>query len=443
MLNSLRAIDAICATSDSVGRKLIIYDEILGTIEKILEDSDPSYLDSMRVFKSNHLVKYYPDSVLLFAAFGDVHIHAREDVSALHVYKEDFNSVMNASYNGGVVFACDMPNNPIAPVDEETYLQKLKLSMKNSFALLPYAGVGPTTKPLSFLVPYKVYMGHSIGDLYFSDDGGLYSSMEHYKNQYVSFHCEDPIVLENNKEAKDHFLRRPLEAEVRATKLALELAKKFQLNAKLCHYSSGDGLEIIRKAKKEGVKITCEVTPQHLYFCQEELEKKLSEDALTQYQMNPPIRDRYNRELLFAALINGDIDYLATDHAPHSQTEKRKGMSGLTGLDTFGAFVTWLLVDKEVDPKLIAKICSENPGEFYNTFHQSWLKNSQYKKVSGEGFGKLKAGFSASFTLLDLTKPITITKEHLKTKAASSPFLGVTFPGSVNDLYYNGKIVKN
>lgn len=438
---SEEVIDAVVATGLSVERKLVVFDQVKGIITKVIKGDHPDYEGIKASAREVESLKVYPDHILLFAAFGDIHIHGREDVSGLHVYKEDYESVRSAAYNGGVAFACDMPNNPVAPIDDETYLAKYKLSLKNSFALLPYAGIGPGTKPLSFLVPYKAYMGHSVGDLFFVDEKSLVESIKNYNGQYVSFHCEDPQILEDNKNKADHFSRRPVSAEVKATETAISLARTYQLKAKLCHYSSGDGLELIKKAKKEGVELTCEVTPQHLYYSEEEIHLLENPDTRTEFQMNPPIRNRYNRDLLLKALEEGHIDYLATDHAPHSPEEKKKGMSGLTGLDTFGAFVTWLLITKKIHAQIIAKICSENPGEFYNTFHSAWIKNSVYEKARGLGLGFIEVGYSASFTLLDLKTPVTITKEILKTKAMSSPFLGVTFPGSVHRVYFNGERV--
>src|SRR5690606_36731478 len=127
---------------------------------------------------------------------------------------------------------------------------------------------------------------------------------------------------------------------------------------KLCHYSSGEGLNFIRKAREEGVEVKIEVTPQHLFFGLEEIPS----EKLVSLQMNPPIRENSDRLRLLEALKKGEIDFLATDHAPHTEEEKAKGTSGLTGLDTFGAFVTWLILEENVDPRLIAKMTAENPG---------------------------------------------------------------------------------
>lgn len=420
----MKSLSAVCVTSSYKKRLQIQFNETSGLIEAVGELGIPK----------DKLDFYFDDDCLLFGGMGDVHIHAREDVSGKNTYKEDFTTAKAAMKNGGVTHAGDMPNNPIPPIDNESYEAKFKLAIKKAKGdLWLYAGIGPETRPLTYPVPYKVYMGPSIGDLFFKDLETLDQTLKHYKNQNVSFHCEDPVILEEHKDEKHHHLRRPVEAEVVATRDALMLIEKYQLKGKLCHYSTGEGLKLIREARLRGAKVQIEVTPQHLYFGVDELQEK----DYKPLQMNPPIRYRHDKEVLLDALKNGEIEYLATDHAPHSQEEKDQGHSGLTGLDTYGAFVTWL-IEKGVDPKLLAKVTVENPGEFFNRFLESWSKiDSQYLQF-GKGLGKLEAGYRASFTVLNMKKPMTVTREALKTKVAHSPFLGHTFPGSVEATFVGG-----
>ncbi|MDH5581603.1 MAG: amidohydrolase family protein, partial [Bdellovibrionales bacterium] len=359
-----KVIEGQFSTSQYIGPGRITFDQNSGLIEK--------FEKNVTFHKQGD---YYEEDKLIFAGMGDVHIHAREDVSGQHTYKEDFVSASEAAINGGLVHACDMPNNPVAPIDDESYLQKLKLTDKAKVSLLIYAGIGPNTKPLSFKVPYKAYMGPSVGDLFFENNQQLEETLKHYEGQWVSFHCEDPEILENSKNKPTHLERRPVEAEVLATKEALKLIKQYNLYGKLCHYSSGEGLKLIQKAKEQGLPVTCEATPQHLYFSDDQV----GLDRF--YQMNPPIRKEDDHNALLQAFLKGEIDYLATDHAPHTQEEKEKGTSGLTGLDTYGAFVTWLLLEKKMDPKLIALTCCENPGTFVNQFIEDVsVHASRFKK---------------------------------------------------------------
>lgn len=422
----MKTLDAICATSEYVKRQQICFDEKTRLIVEVGDLQIPR----------NQIDYYFEDDKLLFAGMGDIHIHAREDVSGKNTYKEDFLSALAAMKNGGVTHAGDMPNNPIPPVDNASYEAKFRLGQKAHGCLWFYAGIGPDTRPLSYTVPYKVYMGPSIGELFFKDLKTLDETLAHYRGQHVSFHCEDPEILDAHKNEGTHHDRRPVEAESVATRDALMLIEKYNLIGKLCHYSSDEGLRLIREARKRGVNVSIEVTPQHLYFDLEHLEAQ----DYKKFQMNPPIRHTKDREALKAALLNGEIQYLATDHAPHTQEEKDKGTSGLTGLDTYAGFVTWL-ISQGYQPELIAKVASENPGDFHNQFLPSWKKLNPELAKYGQGLGYLKENFYANFTVVNLKKPQTVMTSHLKTKVGHSPFLGVTFPGQLDALFLGGRKV--
>jgi dihydroorotase len=364
---------------------------------------------------------------LIFPGFGDIHVHAREDVSGKQNYKEDFATASAAAINGGVTHFADMPNNPVAPIDDEKYIAKEKLLEKSSVHVTLYAGIGPDTSPLSRQVPYKVYMGPSIGDLFFTSRLELEHIIKKYEVQNVSFHCEDPKVLEDSKAGLTHESRRPAAAEIAATDFALYLIEKYKLIGKLCHYSTKDGLPKIIAAKKSGLPVTCEVTPHHLYFD----ETMLTEANHEWLRINPPIRSQADRLEMIAALKRGDIDYLATDHAPHTREEKLTGVSGVPHLDTYGPFAAWLMKEQGLTPKDIARVCAYNPGNFVNTF---------LPPSCGKGFGKIEEGYMGSLTILDMASPITISADKLKTKCAWSPFEGITFPGSVKYTVVAGKI---
>lgn len=416
----MKIIDAVCSSSSEVKRMQIRFDEVSG---QILETGD---LKEKADF-------YFDDDCLLFAGMGDVHIHAREDVSGKNMYKEDFLSALAAMKNGGLTHAGDMPNNPIPPVDNKSYEAKFHLGEKACGCLWFYAGIGPGTRPLSYPVPYKVYMGPSVGELFFKDLKTLDETLSHYRGQHVSFHCEDPEILEAKKNLKFHHEQRPVEAEAVATRDALMLIEKYQLKGKLCHYSSDEGLKLIRQARSRGVNVSIEVTPQHLFFDIEELEPS----KYKAFQMNPPIRYKKDKEALKAALKNDEIQFLATDHAPHTLEEKTIGHSGLTGLDTYAGFVCWLL-NEGFAPQLVAKFTAENPGDFHNQFLDSWKKLSKNYDNYGLGLGYLKKGYRANFTVLNLKAKTTVTSDSLKTKVKHNPFIGITFPGRLQSLFIGG-----
>src|SRR5579885_30739 len=164
----------------------------------------------------------FGDGCLVFAGMGDVHIHAREDVTGRDNHKETFATASAAALHGGVVHVADMPNNPAAPIDDASYRAKEALVKTRDapIQITLYAGIGPNTRPLSFAVPYKVYMGPSVGDLFFTTLEQLDRTLAQYRGANVSFHCEDPVLLEQHRGEPTHERRRPPVCEISATQFA-------------------------------------------------------------------------------------------------------------------------------------------------------------------------------------------------------------------------------
>jgi dihydroorotase len=364
---------------------------------------------------------------IIFPGFGDIHIHAREDVSGSQMYKEDFATAGDAALQGGVTHVADMPNNPVAPVDDERYAAKELLTAKSAVHVTLYAGIGPETEPLHRHVPYKAFMGPSVGDLFFASQEQLEGVIARYRGRNVSFHCEDPVILQESKGAPTHEQRRPARAEITATEFALYLIETYELQGKLCHYSTSDGLKRIAAAKARGVRVTAEVTPHHLYFD----DSMLTEENRLALQMNPPLRGPADRLAMIEGLRSGLLDYIATDHAPHTLAEKAVGVSGVPLLDTYGAFATWLMREHGFTPMEIGRVCAFLPGRFVKEF---------LPESFGEGYGVVAPGYVGSLTILDTDSPWTVRREEMRTKCAWSPFEGVTFPGRVRATVVQGKV---
>jgi dihydroorotase len=370
--------------------------------------------------KADHV---FGEQCLIFAGMGDIHVHARQDVSGRDNYKESFASTAAAALHGGVVHVADMPNNPVPPIDDASYAAKEKLVADAAVSVVftLYAGIGPGTRPLRRQVPYKAYMGPSVGELFFRALDDLDRTLSAYRGLDVSFHCEDPILLDEHRCATTHESRRPAECELSATRFALQMIEKHRLKGKLCHYSVGEGLPLIRQARTRGLAVTAEITPHHLFFDT----SMITETNRPWMQMNPPLRSPADREAMLQALRDGTVDYLATDHAPHTRAEKERGISGQPHLDTYGPFVTWLIVEQGFTPERIAAVCSANPGIFVNAY-------------SKEKFGRLLPGYTGSLTVLNLKTPMTVRREDLKTLCDWSPFEGISFPGSVAAVFVRG-----
>jgi dihydroorotase len=368
---------------------------------------------------------------IIFPGFGDLHIHAREDASMSHVIQEDFTTISAAAIHGGVTHVADMPNNPVAPVDDAKYAEKEKLTVKSAVHVTLYAGIGPETNPLLRHVPYKAFMGPSVGDLFFSSREQLEKVIAKYRGKNVSFHCEDPAILEESKGAATHEQRRPAKAEIAATEFALYLIERYGLIGKLCHYSTKGGLEKIAAAKARGVRVTAEAAPHHLFFD----DTMLTDGNRLWLQMNPPLRGREDRLALIAALRDGLVDYLATDHAPHFREDKMGGRSGVPHLDTYGAFATWLMAEHRFSSRDIARVCAFNPGAFVKEFLPTGLGRG-----FGNGYGVIEPGYFGSLTILNPDAPTVVRREELKTKCGWSPFEGYTLPGRVTYTVLGGKV---
>lgn len=362
------------------------------------------------------------DDHIIFPGFIDVHVHAREDASSTQSYKETFRSAGEAAIHGGVTAFADMPNNPLPPVDDASYLAKRKLLKSCPVDVLLYAGIGPRTKPLTFRVPYKAYMGPSVGDLYFESSGALRDALTRYRGQAVSFHAESPELLFQSRDAATHSARRPAAAEARAVEDAIQFSEALQIDPHICHLSTAEGLDLVRAARRRGTRVTCEVTPHHLFYDQDNASSFSQPSFL---QCNPPLRSRLDRIALLDAFRAGEIDYLATDHAPHSLEENEAGISGVPHLDTFGGFVFWLL-EEGVSLEGIRLAAAERPGRFFTRYLP-------------QPYGKVEKGFVGSLTVLTRERA-TVRRGSMRTKAGWSPFEGVTFAGHVSHTIVRGQV---
>ncbi|MDE2037637.1 MAG: amidohydrolase family protein [Patescibacteria group bacterium] len=373
-----------------------------------------------------------PAGSLIFPGLVDVHTHGRQDATGQEIYKEDFKTSGEAAVNGGVVHVAEMGNNPKPPIDDESYAEKSLLTASSCVPVTLYAMIGPQTMPLSHRVPYKMCHARTTGKndiIFFPSWGEIEEAAKRYRGCHVSHHCEDSAILKLNEHEKLHELKRPPEAETSSVKKAIYLIENYFGKGKLCHCSVASGIKDIVEAKRRGVQVACEVTPHHLYF-----DTSMITDANRPWmQMNPPLRSPEDRLSLISALREGDIDMIATDHAPHTVSDKIKGASGQPHLDTLGPFVTWLMAEHGFKPEDIARICSFAPAQFLNQF-----LDPSY----GNGYGRIEVGYVGSLTVIDTSKPVTIAKSMLKTKCGWSPFEGVTFPGSVRHTIVKGAVLK-
>jgi dihydroorotase len=247
----------------------------------------------------------------------------------------------------------------------------------------------------------------------------------------VSLHCEDQALIEQARARLQdrtdplvHYEVRTPESEVASVKSVLPLLRGMRAN--ICHLSTRGALALIESQKRNGQQLACEVTPHHLFS---------TRDAVSQQgnylKSNPPLRSEEDRQALLAALKAGRIDFLATDHAPHTPEEKERGVwqapSGVPGLDTYGNFLAWLIVTQELHPTVATQVTSANPARFLGLTDR----------------GGIVAGQRADFAILDVHHPERVSREHLYTKCGWSPFEGMTFPGRVRWTIHKGRILQD
>ncbi len=378
---------------------------------------------------------------LIFPGFIDMHVHLREDGSHTWDYKEDFTSGTAAALHGGITTVVDMPNTPSPGITAARIREKKELARRASEGLIDILFCGAVAESnlnelaemQKEVVAYKIYLAKT-GGLHISEEA-LPNALEAVEatSKPAVIHCEDQHIIERmeeefksrgkegNKQKEPHSELRPVEAEIAAVKHVLAAALTLRsVKINIAHVSVSTTVDLIRQYKNGH----CEVTPHHLFFTWDDVVAKKS-----LLKTNPPLRTEENRQQLLTAFKEGRIDFLATDHAPHTTEEKARDIfeapAGVPHLDTYGNFVSWLVVQCDVHPALIARVCAYNPALFLGLNDR----------------GRIAVGKRANLTILDLQRHVKISREHLYTKCGWSPFEGYEFPGTVRHTICNGRVM--
>ncbi|MEW6350083.1 MAG: hypothetical protein AB1646_13535 [Thermodesulfobacteriota bacterium] len=388
-----------------------------------------------------------PGRRLLFPGFIDMHVHAREfprpresDADLLAAWeracrKETFLTAGQAAINGGVTVYGAMPNDAIPPSDGESHAKKVELAAQSPCPVIVFGLLRERSEPWGEL-PYKLYLDAKGSHGSMSDWTEVDRVLSRFRGRHVFFHAEDPVTLEDAPKEGPRWVTRPPDAEAIAVEKILDLTSKHGIRAHICHVSTERAVRIIEDHNRaSSIRVTCEVTPHHLFFSLhgDAVKAAGSVEAARPERLgsNPPLRSEHDREFLVAALKEGLIDALATDHAPHTVEDKLLGAPGMPHLDTLGGFAGWMIVRWGFSPQRIAEVLAVNPGRIMAPYLSS-------------PHGGIRAGAAASFTELDLDRStevrgdVIVGRGPLETRCRWSPFEGVSLPAGVSRAVIRG-----
>lgn len=359
-------------------------------------------------------------------AFIDLHCHWR---TPGFEYKEDIATGSAAAAAGGYTFVNLMANTrPVCSdsmqahaVMEEAH--RIGLCEVNQTVSITQGFDGENLDHLKSLSP----------DLRFiSDDGRGVANNAVMAKAFALCHKRELVLMSHAEEMEispwDYRLAENLE-----TVRNIHLAEYYDARLHLCHVSTKQAIEAVEAAKWKGVRVTCEVTPHHLWF--HDVDKMIDPNTGNpvpqagsegnDLKVNPPIRAREDVEALVRAIVNGTVDAIATDHAPHTPEDKEKGAAGMVGLETaFGVCYTALCVQRGLPLELLARLMSTNPAAIMG------LNNK----------GRLGVGMDADLVLVDLDTPYVVDKNRLHSKSRNCPYHGQQLYGKVCTTIKGGKI---
>lgn len=411
---------------------LFINDNVIERIGQNLEIEDAEVIDLAGKFVSPGLV--------------DLHVHLREPG---FTHKETIETGTKAAVRGGFTTIACMPNTrPV--IDSIEVVQEIleKAEQAGNSRVLPIAAI--TIRQLGEEHTDMEAL-KAAGAFAFSDDGvGVQSSqmmrlaMRKAKELGLAIiaHCEDNtlvkggVVHEGTFAAKHGFIGIPSISESIHVGRDILLAEDTGVHYHVCHISTKESVRLVKEAKSRGQKVTAEVTPHHLLLCEDdipeldakELGSPQGDTLWGSFKMNPPLRSREDREALIQGLKEGTIDFIATDHAPHSAEEKAAGIElapfGIVGLETaFPLLYTHFVLTGELSLRQLIELMSTKPAKRF-----------------GLPYGELAEGKIADLTVIDLDSEQVIDPTAFLSKGKNTPFAGWKTKGWPVLTIVNGKV---
>ncbi len=365
------------------------------------------------------------DNTAVFPGFCDVHVHFREPGFS---YKERIYTGSRAAAHGGYTAVCTMPNLVPPPDSEENILKQISIIEADAaIAVYPYATITKHQAGTE-LSDMEALSRHAVA---FSDDGKGIQTRELMKEamlkakslgKMIVAHCEDNSLLRGGYIHDGEYARSHghagicSESEYGQIARDLELVKETGCSYHVCHISTKESVDLIRRAKQDGLDITCETAPHYLTLTDDDLEEH------GRFKMNPPIRSAEDRNALIAGIKDGTIDMIATDHAPHSINEKSLGLKdslmGVTGIEAaFPVLYTELVLKNIITLDELIKLLSDNPRRRFG------IRSD------------------AGFTVFDLSKKYRVNPCDFISMGKSTPFENKEVLGECLITVFDGKAV--
>lgn len=365
----------------------------------------------------------------------DTQVHFREPGLE---QKEDLATGSLAAICGGVTSFLEMPNTKPETTTAGALADKVRRGTGRCWSNFGFF-FGATPQNADFLAEaetlpgtpgVKIFVGSSTGDLLVDREEDLLRVLKS-GHKRVAVHSEDEArnrerkaLISDHPHAREHPFLRDAESARISTELLIRLCEETGRPIHILHISTADELPLIADAKRRGLPITCEVTPQHLWFAGPDCYEKLGSKA----QMNPPLRDTSHRAALWAALDQDLFDVFGSDHAPHTLEEKSqpypKSPSGMPGVETIlPVLATYASQGRFSYEKLVRMFCTR-PADMYSI----------------QGKGQIEVGFDADLVLLDPHKSWTVDETKLHSRSGWSPYHGEKLTGWVQSVYLRGEL---
>ena len=399
-------------------------------------------IDGERIAKIDSVILESADKVVdaegkyIFPGFIDLHVHLREPGQER---KEDILSGSKAAVKGGFTSVCCMPNTK--PVNDQPMVLNHILRRAAEVNLCRVYPISAITKGSEGEQLTDIGKLSAMGAVAFSDDGKpvenphiLRNALLYAKDFPTTIVCHseekalsrDGVANEGFAATQSGLRAIPKVAEELGVIRDVLLAESVGAKVHIAHVSTAGAVQLIREAKARGVKVTCETAPHYLSLTDEKI-LGFNTDA----KVNPPLRSERDVAAVVAGILDGTIDCIATDHAPHAKEDKEcefdSASFGISGLETaFSVVYTYLVRTSKIDLPCLARLMSVNPSEIF-----------------GLGFDGIREGAKADLVIADLDAKYVVDKSTFVSKGKNTPFDGMELFGKVEKTYVGGELKYN